>query len=85
MARTNEGSVASVTAQRLSDDDADDDAMFELGDICTPPLGRNAEPVLALGSDIFAVDGSPLASTPRAQTLGEVDEALIRYLLDLKA
>lgn len=57
---------------------------LELGDILTPDAAKDAEPELALGSDIYrlgdpAVKGAPQSSAPP----DGVDELLIAYLIDL--
>jgi len=59
------------------------DAMLELGDIKTPGVADAVEPVLALGSNIHRVDGTPPSVVQRANTLDDLEAIVLAYLLDL--
>ena len=72
-----------VTVRPFEPPDDDGDAMLELGDIKTPGVADAVEPVLALGSNIHRVDGTPPSVVQRANTLDDLEAIVLAYLLDL--
>jgi hypothetical protein len=61
----------------------EDEVILTLGDILTPDVVGDAEVVLAEGSDMFTVDGTPMFAR-RVTPPNDLDAALIAYLLDLE-